>query len=262
MATGPLKSTANERVRYVRSLRRERVRTRERRLIIEGTRLVEEALRAEARPVLAFYTDRLTASARGRALLAALTEAGGPVLEVTPTVMAAMAETVTPQGVLAVVPFPTIPWPERGLIVVLDGLRDPGNAGTILRTAWAAAAAGVATTEGTVDLYAPKVVRSAMGAHFHLPLRTGLEAGALASSLAGRHVVLAAAEGRPYWEVDWRADSALIIGGEARGSELAAPLAELRVAIPMAGGVESLNAAIAAGVLLFEALRQRSTPSA
>jgi TrmH family RNA methyltransferase len=251
-------SLANERVRYARSLHRERVRTREQRFIIEGTRLVEEALGAGVRPVLAFYTDRLATTERGRALLAALTRAGGPLIEVTAEVMAALSRTVTPQGVLAVVPVPQWPWPAHGLAVVLDGLRDPGNAGTILRTAWAAGAAGVLATRGTVDLYAPKVVRSAMGAHFHLPLRTGLDAAGLPPLLTGRPVFLAGQQGRPYWQVDWRGDPVLIIGGEARGSELAAPLADERVAVPMAQGVESLNVAVAAGVLLFEAARQRS----
>lgn len=251
-------SLANERVKYARSLHRERVRAREKRFIVEGTRLVEEALRAGVRPVLAFYTSRLAASGRGAALLAALQATAEAVMEVTPEVMAALSETVTPQGVLAVVPVPELPWPEHGLVTVLDGLRDPGNAGTIMRTAWAAGVAGIATTRGTVDLYAPKVARSAMGAHFHLPLRTGLDAPALAELLAARRILLADPHGQSYWQVDWRGDPALIIGGEARGSELAAPLAAERVTVPMASGVESLNAAIAAAVILFEALRQRT----
>jgi TrmH family RNA methyltransferase len=256
---GVLSSPANERVRYARSLHRERVRCREKRFIIEGTRLVEEALRAGATPALSFYTGRLPASERGRALLAALMQTGAPVLEVTPEVMATMAETVTPQGVLAIMPRREEPWPAHGLVVVLDGLRDPGNAGTILRTAWAAGASGVAAMPGTVDLYAPKVLRSAMGAHFHLRLQAGVQACDLPALLADRRVLLAAPQGRPYWDVDWPDDCALVIGGEARGSEVAAPLAEESVAIPMAAGVESLNAAIAAGVLLFEARRRRGS---
>ncbi len=251
-------SLANERVKYARSLQRERVRTRERRFTVEGIRLVEEALKAGVRPVLAFYTARLTTSERGRALLGELQRASQDLMEVTDEIMAAISETVTPQGVLAVVPVPEFPLPAQGLALVLDGLRDPGNAGTILRTAWAAGVAGVLATRGTVDLYAPKVVRAAMGAHFHLPLRAGLDAPTLAQALAGRRALLATQEGRPYWEVDWRGEAALIVGGEARGSELAAPLAQERVTVPMAGGVESLNAAIAAAIILFEARRQRS----
>ncbi len=250
-------SLANERVKYARSLHRERVRTRDGRFIIEGTRLVEEALAAGARPVFSFYTERLAGSGRGQALLAQLAQAGGPLIAVSDEVMAAASETVTPQGVLAVMPIPAMPWPAEGLVVVLDSLRDPGNAGTILRTAWAAGATGVVTTRGTVDLYAPKVVRAAMGAHYHLALRAGLDAPGLSELLSGRRALLATLEGRPYWEVDWPSDCALIIGGEARGSEVAASLATEQVTIPMAAGVESLNAAIAAGVLLFDALRRR-----
>jgi len=251
-------SLANERVKYARSLHRERARTREKRLIVEGTRSVQEALQAGVRPVLAFYTARLTETAQGVALLARLHEAAECLMEVTPQVMASMSDTVTPQGVLAVVPIPELPWPEHGLVVVIDSLRDPGNAGTILRTAWAAGAAGLATTKGTVDLYAPKVVRAAMGAHFYLPLRTGLDAQQLATLLCGRRAILADPAGTPYWQVDWRGDVALIIGGEARGAELSEGLAQARAAIPMAQGAESLNAAIAAAVLLFEAVRQQA----
>ncbi|MCL6432028.1 MAG: RNA methyltransferase [Anaerolineae bacterium] len=252
-----LTSLANERVRYARSLQRERVRNREQRFTIEGTRLIEEALRAGARPVLAFYTERLTATARGRALLDALRQASESVMEVSEQVMRALSATVTPQGAFAVVPMPALPWPDRGLVLVLDGLQDPGNAGTILRTAWAAGARALATTGGTVDLYAPKVVRSAMGAHFHLPLRVDLDLEGLTEALRGRRILLADQHGKPYWDTDWRGDCALIIGGEARGPQVAGSLAAEHVGIPMAGGVESLNAAIAAAVLLFEAYRQR-----
>ncbi|MDI7277461.1 MAG: RNA methyltransferase [Anaerolineae bacterium] len=255
-------SLANERVKYARSLQRERVRNREQRFIVEGIRLVEEALRAGVRPVLAFYTSRLTATRRGRALLDALLQASEAALEVSEQVMRALSATVTPQSAIAVVPIPQLAWPSHGLAVVLDGLQDPGNAGTILRTAWAAGAAAVATTRGTVDLYAPKVVRAAMGAHFHLPLRVGLDLDGLALALRDRRLLLADQRGMPYWEANWRGDCALIIGGEARGPQVAAGLAAERVGIPMAGGAESLNAAIAAAVLLFEAARQRPDASA
>ncbi len=251
-------SLANERVKYARALNRERVRIREQRFVIEGTRSVAEALNAGVRPVLAFFTDRLRAAEQGPALIERLGQAAGCLIEVTPEVMASMAETVTPQGVLAVVDMPQHPWPAHGLIVVLDSLRDPGNVGTIMRAAWAASAAGLATTRGTADPFAPKVVRAAMGAHWHLPLQTGLDAGGLQRLLSGRRAILADQQGRPYWEMDWRGDVALVVGGEARGAEVTAGLAMERAAIPMAPGVESLNAAVAAAVLLFEAVRQRT----
>lgn len=254
-------SLANERVRYARSLHRERVRIRERRFLIEGVRLVEEALRAGTRPVLAFHSPELTGTDRGRILLADLTRASESVVAVSPEVMASLSETVTPQGVVAVVPMPELLPSLRGPAVVLDGLRDPGNVGTILRTAWAAGAGIVIVLRGTADPYASKVVRSGMGAHFHVPIRAAATVQDLSRLLDGRRILLAHPAGRPYWEIDWRDNPALIVGGEARGSELAAPLAQELVAVPMSEGVESLNAAVAAGVLLFEALRQRATAS-
>ena len=137
-------------------------------------------------------------------------------------------------------------------------MRDPGNLGTILRSAEAAGVGQVLLAPGTVDAYNPKVVRGAMGAHFRLPLES-LDWPAIAERVAGRAVWLADAAGEiAYDQVDWTAPSALIVGGEAAGAgQRAAELATGRVCIPMTGGAESLNAAMAATVILFEAARQR-----
>jgi TrmH family RNA methyltransferase len=140
-------------------------------------------------------------------------------------------------------------------------VRDPGNLGTILRSAEAAGVGQVILAPGTVDLYNPKAVRGAMGAHFRLPV-AGLDWPAIAGRLAGRAVWLADAAGEtPYDQVDWAVPSALIVGGEAAGAgDQAAALATGRVSIPMAGGAESLNAAMAATVILFEAARLTRQP--
>ena len=169
----------------------------------------------------------------------------------------ACSDTQSPQGVLLVVPFVQIP-PRPGVVLILDQLRDPGNLGTILRSAKAAGVGQVILTPGTVDAYSPKVVRGAMGAHFHLPV-SSLDWPAIAGQLAGREAWLAdAASGAAYDEVDWVRPSALIVGGEASGAgQEANSQATGRVTIPMAGQVESLNAAMAATVILFEAARQR-----
>jgi TrmH family RNA methyltransferase len=175
---------------------------------------------------------------------------------VTDEVMAACADTQTPQGVLAVVPFIGLN-PRPGLLLILDAIRDPGNLGTILRSAESAGVGQVLLSPGTVDLYNPKVVRGAMGAHFRLPVfsRDWPDIGQAAS---GRAVWLADAAGdTTYDAVDWTRPSALIVGGEAFGAgEEAEQLATGRVSIPMPGGAESLNAAMAATVILFEAARQ------
>jgi TrmH family RNA methyltransferase len=249
-------STQNKRVKYIRSLVRRRVRRREGRFSVEGTRLVDEVVRAGIRPALVFYTEAWAGTPAGQRLLPALEQAHEGNWLVSEAVIAASADTKTPQGILAVVPFVDLR-PQEGLILILDRVRDPGNLGTILRSAEAAGVGQVLLAPGTVDVYNPKVVRGAMGAHFRLPVAT-LEWPAIGQRVAGRAVWLADAAGEVAYEVvDWTQPVALIVGGEAAGAgKEAAALVTGRVSIPMAGGAESLNAAMAATVLLFEAARQ------
>ena len=252
-------SIANEKVKYVRSLYRRRVRYRERRFIIEGIRLVEEAYRAGIVPALVFYGEGIDALPGGWELLEEIHREKAPPFAVSEGVMKAMADTVSPQGVLAIVPFVELaPPPSPSLVLVIDRLRDPGNLGTILRSANAAGVEQVILAPQTVDHYNPKVVRGAMGAHFRLPIEA-LSWPEIAEALAGVQVLLADVRAeQAYYEVDWSRPSALIIGGEAYGASRAAmELATATIAIPMHGGAESLNAAVAASVILFEAARQR-----
>ncbi len=254
-------SPANPRVRLVRGLQaRRKVRYREQRLVAEGARLVHEALGTGLLPDFVFYTAGWADSQAGAALLSALAESGSPALRVSDEVMAGCTGTETPQGVLAVFPFPDLPAPAAPtLVLVVDRLRIPGNLGTILRTAAAAGVHLVLLPPGNVDAFNPKVVRGAMGAHFQLPLlQVGW--GEAESRLAGLDAWLASAgDGTPYDQVDWSRPVALIVGGEASGAgHRAAQLAAGRVHIPMPGGAESLNAGAAAAVLLFEIVRQRA----
>jgi TrmH family RNA methyltransferase len=142
--------------------------------------------------------------------------------------------------------------------LIVDSLRDPGNLGTLLRSAAASDVDVVLLPPETVDAYNPKVVRGAMGAHFRLPI---LEAAwaEIAERVRGMNVYLAAADGELTYSVpDWTQPSALIVGGEASGaSKDALQLATKRISIPLSREVESLNAAVAAGIILFEAKRQR-----
>jgi len=213
-------------------------------------------MRAGIKPALLLYTPAWAATPAGQRLLPALLPAAEGDWLVSEAVLAACADTETPQGVLAVVPFMTLS-PRPGLILILDRLRDPGNLGSILRSAEAAGVGQAILTPGTVDLYNPKVVRGAMGAHFRLPA-AALHWPAIVERLAGLAVWLADAAGEvAYDAVDWTQPAALIVGGEAAGAgENASALATGRVRIPMAGGAESLNAAMAATVILFEAARQ------
>lgn len=253
-------SLGNEKVKRARALHRRKRRYQMRCFLVEGLRLLEEVVRAGVQPALVFYTPEAAEHPRGQVLLEALQALTDELHLVSDAVLRSIAPTETPQGIVAVVPFVELPPPEApALILVVDGLRDPGNLGTLLRTAAAAGVGEVILAPGTVDPYNPKVVRGAAGAHFRLPITLMRDWEAIAQRLAGRPIWLADVRGNQvYYDVDWTQPSALVIGGEAHGAgEAARRLATGRVVIPMEGEVESLNAAVAAAVILFEALRQR-----
>ena len=179
------------------------------------------------------------------------------------------AETVHSQGILAVVRRPAFVLqdllPERGktpLWIVLENLQDPGNAGTILRTADACAASGIICTKGTVDFFNSKVIRSCMGSFFHIPFVTVQsieEAAAFVHENGGMLVGTHLRTSLAYTDVNFRQAAAIVIGNEGSGmSEEAANLCDTLVKIPMPGRAESLNASVAAGVMMYEAVRQRS----
>jgi len=165
----------------------------------------------------------------------------------------------TPPGLLAVLPQPALPVPTApSFVLALDGMNNPGNLGSALRAAAAAGVDGVVLPPNTVDPFNPKVLRGGMGAHFRLPSQR-LDWPEVAARYGELAAYVAAADGeRPYFGVDWTRPSLLIIGGEAHGAgEAARRVAAGRVAIPMASRTESLNATVAAAVILFEARRQR-----
>lgn len=254
-------STSNEKIKLVRALQTQRrAREKESLFVIEGVRLAEEAVASGQPARLVLHTDHL--DPRGRSAVNNLARLGASVEMVSDEVMAACSDTQTPQGLLAVLPLPSIPTPSPlTFALVLDRLSDPGNLGTVLRTALAAGVQSAFLAPGTVDAFNPKVVRSASGAHFRLPILSA-SWPELAERLVGLNVWLAELrEGQSCYEVDWTRPSALIIGSEAEGpSDAAREFAKRRhVFIPMPGPAESLNAAVAAGVLLFEAVRQRGT---
>lgn len=253
-------SLKNDKVRYIQALqKRRRSRQRERRFVFEGVRLVEEAVRTGVAPDFVFYSQEALALERAAALLETLQAMGATTYPVSPEVMTVCSDTETPQGILAVLPIPDLPRPSNpALTLVLDSVRDPGNLGTLLRTAVAAGVEQVFLAPGTVDASNPKVVRAAMGAHLRLPI-VSLGWEAIEEALQRAPVWLAAANGeKDYNSVDWSRPVALIIGGEGAGAgDHARDLALGCVSIPMATGVESLNTAIAAAVMLFEIRRQR-----
>lgn len=254
-------SLQNDRVKLVRALQSSgKSRRKENRVVLEGVRLVGDALAAGSTPDFVFYTQDFTAESHpGSRLFAALQEQSVTCLEVSDEVMIHMADTQTPQGILAVVVLPELAIPQSiTLALILDGVADPGNLGTILRTAAAASVDVVFLAPGCVDPFNPKVLRSGMGAHFRLPI-VRLNWNDISARLGNLPMYLADAEGdNHYHQVDWTQPSALIIGGEARGAEMEArQKAQAVISIPMGNAAESLNAAVANGVILFEVRRQR-----
>ena len=145
-------------------------------------------------------------------------------------------------------------------ILIPDQVRDPGNLGTLIRSAAAAGVQALFLPDETTDAFAPKVVRSGMGAHFRLPIHV-LTWDQIRENTKDIEVYLADMEGKAFWETDLRKPLALIVGGEADGaSEEARKLATQKISIPMAGNVESLNAGVAGSVVMFEVVRQRQQP--
>lgn len=253
-------SPTNEKVKFAHSLARKKERVAAKQFLIEGTRLVQQAVKAGARPAVAFYERAaFNSDPRLRALVVAWEREKREVYEVNAQVMRALSDTETPQGIAAVFPQPNLtpPTPPR-LTLILDRVRDPGNVGTMLRTAWAAKVDSVLLAPETADAFNPKVVRSAMGAHFYVPIAAA-SWEEIAVSLNGvpRIYISDAASATSFTRADWSFPCALIVGGEAEGvSAEARTLATAALSIPMPGNADSLNAAVAAGILLFEAVRK------
>jgi TrmH family RNA methyltransferase len=233
-------------------------------MVAEGVRLVGEAVAAGVRVLAAAVSPRCN----DQALRTRLHDVAGEFVECTDEVLAALSAVDTPQGVAVLLQRPAaaeadlLRGPGAPLVVVAAGVRDPGNLGSLLRTAEAAGASGVLTLRGGADPFRDKAVRGSMGSVFRLPVLHGRD-GAGVVEFARRHrLQLVVADGggeRVHTQVDLRQPLLLVVGAEAAGvpPELLAAAA-VRVRIPLREPVESLNVAVAAGVLLFEAQRQRA----
>lgn len=250
-------SLQNERVKLAYGLLSgSKSRRKAGKIAIEGVRLIRDAVEAGYLPEFVLYDARAFDPA-------ALGVPDDLLLEAAPEIIRHICGTEQPQGVVGVFPMPT-PGLPRTLrrVLILDALSDPGNLGSILRTAAAAGVDAVLLAPGSVDPYNDKALRGGMGAHFRVPvLSQSWEK--IAAACDGLPVYLAdMSGGASYDAADWSNGWALIIGSEAHGaSDAAADLAHQHIYIPMAAATESLNAASAAAVILFEAARQARTTS-
>ncbi len=259
-----ISSSQNQHVQLMRGLATQaKARRKEQAFLAEGARLVDDGLRSDFVPRLVAYKDSLSPRANETLEFAWGVKqdhkAGFPILQIEDRLFDELTDTEASQGIMAVFDIPELHLPEEpNFLLLLDQVRDPGNMGTVLRTAEAAGVQGVFILPGTTDPWAPKVTRSAMGSHFRLPiLHWGVEA--LEALLHDMPVYYADMDGViSYWQADFKGKTALLMGGEADGaSQVGLDLAKTSVRIPMVGSTESLNAAVSAALLMFEVARQR-----
>ncbi len=252
-----ISSLTNPQVKAIRRLQKDRrFRQREHSFVTEGARWLHEWQAHPDHLQNVYFTAAWAGTPQNTALLNTIT---APRHLVSEEVMAAMSDTETAPGVLAQASLVSLSLPTRGtLYLLLDEVTNPGNLGTMLRTAVAAGVDAVLLGPGCVDAYNPKVVRGAMGAHLRVPI-CHLEWPEIATLIQHTGVWLAeAGASRRYTDVDWSRPATLVVGNEARGpSAHARRLMDGALNIPMAAQTESLNAAVAAAVILFEAARQR-----
>ena len=254
-------STSNVQIKQmIALLKKSKERKEQKVFVVEGRKMFEEICQDKSRVVKAYFSDSYVKEQyAGRELPAV------PYEIVADSVFDAMAETVTPQGVLAIVKMPEYSLEDMlenaGTLILLENLRDPGNLGTIIRTAEAAGVSGVILSKESVDIYNPKVIRSTMGAVYRVPFLYVEDFTGLLQELRAKEVRLLAAHlkgEKTFDKSDYNGKVGILIGNEANGlSEAAAELANEKVLIPMAGNVESLNAAVAAALLMYEAFRKQ-----
>jgi TrmH family RNA methyltransferase len=252
-------SPRNRKVADAARLSKRAMREKDRRFLVEGAQAVGEALASGVPVEVVFHTDR----ERLEPILGTARESGVEVLEVSDPVMEKLTSTVTPQGLVAVAPFvdtalAELP-PDLPSAAILYSVRDPGNAGTVIRSAHAAGAGAVVFAGDTVDVYNPKTVRSSAGSLFHVPVVRDVEVSDAVEGCRSRGLAVYAASGRgskDLWALDLSKPTAFLFGNEAWGlPDEVADLADETVRVPIEA--ESLNLAAAATVFLFEAARQR-----
>ena len=251
-------SVRNPQVALARRLHRASVRQRDGLILLEGPRLVSEAAQAGIlRTVL--VKDYPAGDVQLAADAAA--QAGARVLTAAPHVLAAAADSASRQAIVAIGRRPCVAEREgTPLVLVIDGVQDPGNVGTLVRSGAAAGATLVVRTPGSADPFGPKALRAGVGAHFRVPIRDSAKPDDLGPLTESVGFYTAAADAkRAYHDVDWTGPCGLVVGAETRGVSSAWRAAcRGSVSVPMLHGVESLNAGAAAAVILFEAARQRA----
>lgn len=264
--TSTITSSSNSLIKHVKSLHRKKTRWETKSFFVEGIRAVEETIISKADIEFILYSDSLLESKGGEELLNLVNKNYKKVYNITEKLLKDISDTENPQGIIAVVKFTTVSLDEvildkDNFLVLLDKVQDPGNMGTIIRTADALGANGIIVVKGCVDVFSPKTIRSTMGSIFHVPLVYHEDIEDIIETLKEKNIKVVATgleSSKPCYDVDFKEDFALVIGNEASGvSQKVLAKSDNIVKIPMKGSAESLNAAIASGVVMYEASRQR-----
>jgi TrmH family RNA methyltransferase len=281
MSREKITSRHNALVKHARSVRDRREAQEQ--IFIEGLRLSEDAVRSRLLIQDVLYTEKLEGDERGAQLLQELKACGSRLSLTSEEVLASVSDTRAPQGIVLLASRPhtgketllavaknqhsysaghkQTAFAQAPLVVIIHGINNPSNAGAILRTAEAAGAYGAVSTAGTADLFSPKALRGAMGSSFRLPLWTGADFSEVigwCSEKGIRTIGASLNAAKAHTDLDWTTSCALVIGSEAAGlKESEVGLLDEALRIPMCPPVESLNAAVASGIILYEAARQR-----
>ncbi|CAN0418488.1 unnamed protein product [Ascophyllum nodosum] len=260
-------SIHNSKVKMMRAFHKRRRRDEEGKTLVEGHRLVCDLIEGGHTPSLVIVSREALRASPGPRLRAALETLTAAVVSVAaPEVVQRCCDTVTSQGVVALVDRPTLPFPETlRTVLICDGIQDPGNLGTLIRTAKGLGVDAVVLTGTCADYWSPKTVRSSMGASFRIPALRLETWDEVLELMRSRGVRMYAADGGAilsHFDANWTLPSALVVGAEARGlgDDARRGLERgdiLGVSVPLDGDVESLNAAVAGAIVLGEAQRQR-----
>ncbi len=252
---------SKEKLKELKKLKTKKGRKTQKRLLVEGLRLCEEAANSDWEIEFVLFARSFQDSTAGKELLREFQRRNVRSIPVKSEVLKKLSDTVTPQGIICVVKIKKFSWEQvwsksSSTLLALDEIRDPGNVGTLIRTADAFGIDGVILSTETVELYNPKVVRSTMGSIFHLPIFDEVDLEETILELKKRHFRIYGTdskEGQNFDQLDYSTRVCLLIGSEAKGlSRTLSRLSDAIIKIPTCGKAESLNASVASGILLYE----------
>ncbi|MCT4594100.1 MAG: RNA methyltransferase [Anaeromicrobium sp.] len=260
-------SSDNKIVKNTRQLNKRKSREKNKEYIIEGVRSVRDAIKYEEEIKYILYSNKINNVQQGEGLLEDVLSLGLKVYEVDEKIFNSLSDTENSQGIMAVIGMKKFDINEiirpNGLYVVLDRIQDPGNLGTIIRTADSAGFHGVILTKGCVDIYNPKAIRSTMGSIFNIPIIQGFGEEDLIEVLHREKINIVCTSldtDKYYYDVDFSKNVAIVIGNEGNGvSDYILNKSNLLIKIPILGKAESLNASTASSVIIYESVRQRMT---